>query len=144
MRKATKPEVEQRILVIYQLCCKGYSFTEIVQYCKQKYEIKKTQTSKYIKRAYKKILENNKGEIENKRAEAITRYLSWLKKAEEKGNITDAVKIQSRIDKINGLEVENINVSGEITIKDLEKLGNAWFGNKAISKTGDRNSNNNK
>jgi len=133
VRKATKPEVEQRILVIYQLCCKGYSFTEIVQYCKQKYEIKKTQTSKYIKRAYKKILENNKGEIENKRAEAITRYLSWLKKAEEKGNITDAVKIQSRIDKINGLEVENINLQHSLSKEDLKQIADAWT--KGISKT---------
>jgi len=133
VRKATKPEVEQRILVIYQLCCKGYSFTEIVQYCKQKYEIKKTQTSKYIKRAYKKILENNKGEIENKRAEAITRYLSWLKKAEEKGNITDAVKIQSRIDKINGLEVENINLQHSLSKEDLKQIADAWT--KGISFT---------
>jgi len=133
VRKATKPEVEQRILVIYQLCCKGYSFTEIVQYCKQKYEIKKTQTSKYIKRAYKKILENNKGEIENKRAEAITRYLSWLKKAEEKGNITDAVKIQSRIDKINGLEVENINLQHSLSKEDLKQIADAWT--KGISTT---------
>ena len=133
MDKATKAESEERTLTIYDLLCKGYSFNDIVEYCIQKYNIKKAQTSRYIKRATKRIMLNNEREVEEKRAEAVTRYLRWMKIYEEKEDYFKAAKMQKRIDKINGLEVENINLQHSISKEDLKQIADAWT--KGISKT---------
>ena len=134
MNKATNAEVDIRVKDIYEKLCSGWTYTDIVAYCIQKYTLKRAQATKYIKKATTRIVKNNKKEIETIRAEAITRYSNWMKELLEKDDIKGAAKMQKRIDKISGLEVENINVSGEISIKDLERLLSVWIGNSPNSK----------
>lgn len=112
--KSTKAEIEKRITDIYQLLIRAYTYTDIVRYCAENYGIKARNVDKYIKKATQKItLENNKT-LDELRAEANIRYSSWIRKAEAKEDYKTAAYLQSRKDKINGLEVQKIEHSGEI------------------------------
>lgn len=116
---ATKAEIDNRVLKIYEMIVKGYSRAEIVQICTVEFNTKVRNIDKYIKKATDKIIENNKKNLEILRAEANTRYLSWMRSSESVGNISQAAYMQARMDKINGLEVNNadINLSGSVKIE---------------------------
>jgi hypothetical protein len=70
---------------------------------------------KLIKRATEKIANDNRKDVETMRAEANIRYMRWLRKCEEEGKYKDAAFMQSRMDKINGLEVTKVEHSGNIS-----------------------------
>ena len=115
MKKSTNAEIEKRIVEVYSLLCKGHTYSEIVRYCSSNYNITSRMTDKLIKRATEKIANDNRKDVKTMRAEANIRYLRWLRKCEEEGKYKDAAYMQSRMDRINGLEVTKVEHSGEIS-----------------------------
>lgn len=110
MGKATDVEVSNRLVTIYDLLVKSYTYNEIIRYCADKYNISARQADKYIEKATKQIVQNNTDKLESMRAVATTKYMRWIKKAEAADNMMEVRKLQERIDKINGLEIKNINM----------------------------------
>ena len=55
--KATKPEVERRVLMVHQLLTEGASYAEIALFCSEKWEVGERQAQVYIHRAHMKLKE---------------------------------------------------------------------------------------
>lgn len=117
MSKSTNAEIEKRLLEVYTMLCKAYTYTEIVRYCTDKYSITSREVDKYIKKATSRLIDENKKNAEQLRAEANNRYLSWIRNCEKEGKYRDCAYIQSRMDKINGLETSSVDVN----ITNLDK-----------------------
>lgn len=122
MNKATKAEVNERVMQVYALLIKSATYNDIVRYCKEKYQICSSQSDKYIKKATALIQKNNMDALESMRALSTTKYMKWITMLEKDGNIVEASKLQARIDKINGLESTNVNVSGNIELSGEVKF----------------------
>lgn len=115
-KKSTDIEIYKRVSEIYQLLIEAYSYNDIARYCKEKYGVTSSRTvSKYINAASKKIIADNDKQTTYLRAEAVARYQRWIRKSEKNENYRDAALMQSRLDKINGLESITIN-------HEMEKL----------------------
>ena len=117
--KSTASETSKRILETYTMLVKGFAFCEIVRFHVEKYGITQSAVEKYIRNAKRKILDNNQDEIEQLRAEANTRYLGWLRKSESLGFLKDAAYMQSRMDKINGLDEKIVRIINENKDKSM-------------------------
>ena len=116
MKKSTNAEIEKRIVEVYSFLCKGYTYSDIVRYCKETLNVTSERTVwKYITSATDRIKQNANTDMDALRAEANTRYMRWLRKCEEEGKYKDAAYMQSRMDRINGLEITKVEHSGNIS-----------------------------
>ena len=122
-KKSTDAEVQRRINDIYHQIIIGSTYTDIVEYCRQNYKVTAKKTvARYLNGAKEIIKKIALPEQEEARKEAIAFYNKILKEAYESGQIKEARHIRTRLDKIQGLEIENINVRTDgLTFPELEK-----------------------
>ena len=104
MKKATNAESKFRTDAVYKLLGQGYSRTQIIQYCAEKFGIKEGQTDAYIKKA--RVLVEHDCELERPAwiAEALQRLRKLEQKAAEKGQISSAIQAIQTQAKLIGLE----------------------------------------
>jgi hypothetical protein len=123
-KKSTDAEIQLRVNEIYNLIIEGNTYFEIVKYCKNNFNVSSTRTvSKYIKSAKEIIDKISLPEQEQARKEAIAHYKHLIQKAHQCGFLNEARLNQTRLDKINGIETENININDDraITLDELKE-----------------------
>jgi hypothetical protein len=123
MAKSTNAELEKRYLEVYALITKGYTYSNIVRHCKEKYCVLSTRTvHKYIKSATDLMRKDHDKTKEQLRTEANNRYDDLYKQLYKEGKYGEASRVQALKNKINGLEVQEI--SGSITTRiQVEYVG---------------------
>ena len=110
-KKTTNAEIELRIIEIYQAIIKGFSYTKIVKYCKQRWGVTSTRTvHEYLNKARERIKEIALPDMIGARQEATARYLDLYEKNYDQERYSNCIRIQERLDKINGLEITNLNM----------------------------------
>jgi hypothetical protein len=115
MKKSTDAEISKRVLEVYTLLTQGKTYTDIVRYCKQAYNItSRRSVSKYIDHAMKRIKEENTKDINDIRIIANAKYIDLYKRLYSEGKYKDCAYIQSRIDRINGLEEKTIKIVSHV------------------------------
>jgi hypothetical protein len=108
----TNASNDPRIVELYELMLKGYNHHEILRYS-SKWSCSSRTIDKLIRQAKDLIIEINKKNMEQLRAEATLRYLRWMRKCEELQSYDSCARMQQRIDKINGLEERVVRVTVE-------------------------------
>lgn len=98
-------DIEKRINEVYSLITKGAHNTEIVEYCAENFGVKKRRAEGYIRLAKQKIKELLKNDLLQIRSEALARYNELYRLAVEEKDYRTAAYIQSRIDRITGIEI---------------------------------------
>lgn len=127
-KKSTDGEIALRVQEVYECIVQGLTYNDIVRYCKEKWNITSTRTvHEYVKRATEQISQKVSEKMEYTRDEAVTRYLRLYVKSYKEGRTQDCIRILSRLDKINGLEVFNIHHSGKVEIADLKEVYDAIY-----------------
>jgi len=116
--KATKTEIETRLKTVYSMITSGLNNTDICQNMSKIYNISHRQVYRLIDKAIIRIKENNIPEYEKQRSIANERYNNLYWESLKKKKYRDCVYIQSRIDKINGLENNIININTNANKKD--------------------------
>jgi hypothetical protein len=97
-------------------------YDEIVRYCAEIWQVTSTCTvGKYIAKAKKILAETTAATIEEKRSEALARYLELYKLAVKRNSFAECRNILTRIDKICGLESISLTGAdgGPIKIQDM-------------------------
>jgi hypothetical protein len=80
-KKSSNATIELRINKLYQLFIDGYTYVDIIQYCKHEYGITSTKTvCVYMQRVKDKITQAGAGAVEEHRQEQITRYKEILRR----------------------------------------------------------------
>jgi predicted DNA-binding protein (UPF0278 family) len=133
--KSTKVEVELRIMQVYTMIVNAWSKIEIVRYCSEKFNVCERQAEEYMERAHEKLKEIHKEASKNVLEKSIQRYEKWLKKSEEQGDYKGAKDMQIRIDKLLGLEKENIDITGNIKLVSFQETAKSIY--DAINKKTD-------
>lgn len=117
-----KAEKEKIIQEIYNLVLSGHTNDYIKKYIKEK--TGKNLCDKTFWRLFKKVYEIIKEESKKWKSEAlslaINRYNDIIKKAQETQNYKLVLFAQERLDKILGLETQEININiNNSAIKEL-------------------------
>jgi len=117
MAKSDRQTIQKRIQEIYQLMCSGASSNDIVQYGSESWNISHRMMYKLMKYAMKYIKEKNDKNIEELRFEACSRFDKLYAKLYKQERFGEAGKIQAMKNKINGLEIQKIEVTGDLKSK---------------------------
>ncbi len=112
-KKATKKELNDRILTIEQLIVKGYSYPEIFHFTAENYNISERQTRDYIAKVYGAMQKVYDEKHAHYKKLIVERFENVYKKAEQNNNYTACVQALNGMAKILGLSVDKI----EATIK---------------------------
>lgn len=112
-KKNTTNEQQKVILEVYIMMTQGFRTQDIIHNISDKYNKTERTIRNYIKKAYKILKEENKKEIDQLRIEANARYDELYFKLRQDGKYTEAAKIQSLKDKINGLQTQNVIIKTE-------------------------------
>jgi len=110
--KATHAIMLQRVNEVYKKQIAGYDRQEILQYGLDEWQLSESMMDKYIARARKYMSQRLKMERDHERGQAAARYDLIFQQALEAEDWAAAIKAQSRLDKILGLEVERREISG--------------------------------
>ena len=116
MKKSTNAEIKKRITEIYKMLIQAYSYSDIIRYCSEKYQVSSRTAEKYIDVATKRITKENSKDIEQLRTEANSRYNDLYNQLRKEGKFKDAGYIQGLKSKINGLENSTVNHEGSVNI----------------------------
>ena len=116
--------VEERIVEIYSLLIKGWSFTDIRRFCRQNYQINSHRTTdKYIAKAREMMRVSNAHTLEQRRDEQTERLLIVYKTCYELGKYREANDALKEINRINGLNEKIITIKhddkNETLLKEL-------------------------
>lgn len=132
MAKSTKLETLKHIADIYSMMCQGANTFEIINYGYEKWNIKHAEMYKLISRATLWIKEKYEKSINEIRLEANIRLDSLFVKLYKDGKYRDAAYVQSQKNKINGLEVKQINIDGKLklSIKEAKSIADEILKNK--------------
>jgi hypothetical protein len=118
--KRSKGETQLIINEVVKEILDGKTYTEILSYLKSHYEMKLTTSRWYYEKADKQILkicEQDKKSIYEKQLSRYNQRLYRCSQIENpKDRIMTELKVMERIDKINGLEKLNIDITGDIDI----------------------------
>lgn len=112
--KSTKAEIEERVLAVYKLLVQGYSYTDIVRYCTEKYRVTKRHVDTYIRRGTDRIKIENTKTQEELREEANARYNDLYNELRKEKKFRDAGYIMSLKARVNGIDTVNHKHSGEV------------------------------
>ena len=136
-KKSTDAEIELRVNEIYKRYLMGYTYEDLVKYCKEpkkdkngkllkdNWKVTSSRTvAKYLEAAKEKLKAVALPGLEEARRRSIESYCVLLHLAYNAKRYTECRKILARIDKIQGLETDNINIqaTGNLKIDDL-KIG---------------------
>lgn len=125
--KSDRQTIQKRIQEIYQLMCAGASSNDIVQYGSENWEISKRMMYKLMKYAMKYIREKNDKDLDELKFEACSRFDKLYAKLYKQEKYGEAARVQAYKNKINGLEVQTIdmNLKYSDNIKnEIEKIVN--------------------
>lgn len=119
--KRNKEEIKIITEKISELILMGFSREQIFNFLKKNYNLDKKRTvMRYIKGARELIDEISKKSLEEFRNEALARYYRLIKICEENGDYKTILAIQSRIDKITGIETYIIKQNIFFEKKEIE------------------------
>jgi hypothetical protein len=121
--KSTNAEVSNRILDVYEKMVQGYANHEIYAHFKKTYGMPSRAADWYMKKARKKITENNDATMQELRSHTNEQLTHLYKLAYFEGKYNDCLAILKQKSKINGLEVINMNHTGEISLV-IDKVDN--------------------
>ena len=122
--RSTRAEREERINVIYSLICQGQRFSDIKRFCEKEYNIKQFATKKLFNSALERVREINIDNFVEIKKKSMARYEELYRLAVKNHDYKTAAFIQSRIDKINGLEVIKVvaDINVDATIKKIDAI----------------------
>ena len=105
-RKATKNEIEKRILTIYQMILKGYSRVEILRYAseKTKWNVSGRQVETYLHRAQERYKKNLDKKEEFLLGKSYTRLENLYRKSFDNSDFKTCLQIEKTIIETFGLE----------------------------------------
>jgi hypothetical protein len=119
MAKANQTEMKKRILAVYTMLCNGGSYSDVVRYVREKYDIHTNRMAEvYMQKAMEIINEDFKEDITHVRKIANARLNTIFKMQVRDKKLRDAVYTQAQINKINGLESVDLNHNGNIDINN--------------------------
>jgi hypothetical protein len=150
MSKGTDAEIKLRIIQVSKLIILGANYNDIAKYCKDKgskdWAVTSSETvSKYIKRAKEYIVEQFTPEVKEMFSKQLARYEMHYRRAsgieprkviDDTGMIHNvlindedrAIKILSRIDKINCLETLKIEHTANDDLLDaIKQSQRPWY-----------------
>lgn len=103
-------EILQRVNDVYKLLVRGASRSEIVQYSSKEWGITDRQADTYMKRARAYFNQRIQVERDQELGQALERYEMLFQRAFKVQDYKTCIQAQARIDKIMGLEQNNITV----------------------------------
>jgi hypothetical protein len=117
--KSDKATTLKHIQEIYTMMAQGANSIDIVEYGRINWKIKTAGMYKLIKIAFNYLAEKTVKDIDSIRLEANIRFDKLYTKLYKEGKYRDAGYIQSQKNKINGLEIQKFEHSGEIKTVDI-------------------------
>ncbi|WP_313515624.1 hypothetical protein [Sphingobacterium sp.] len=112
--KADKNEVLRRISIVQQMIIKGFSNREIEFYAKENWNINRTMTLNYVKRARTAFVDTLSEDSELDLFTGIEQRLSLFRKMEKQGDNPKcadvALKILQDISRLKGQYIERVKV----------------------------------
>jgi hypothetical protein len=121
-KKATNIEVAERKKIIYSMIIQGISKYKILEYVRKNWGIGIKSLERYmgiIAREMQAINTKNMIAIKN---EAIERYEDLYKRLFDLEKYYECIQVQARIDKINGIEVTNVNLESNMLKEIFNKM----------------------
>ncbi len=128
--KSDKVTVYKRVQEIYKLMCEGVGTVDIVQYGADNWQIKQRGMYKLIKLAMIYFQRHVDKNIKDLRFEANIRFDKLYEKLFKQEKYSEAGRIQAYKNKINGLEVQKIDVEHNLKGDLLNKFASLFFEDK--------------
>ena len=120
MHKSTKQETLGHVDHIYKLMCQGASTVDIVRYGTANWDIEERQMYKLMKKAFEFLKKDHEKTMEGYRFEANIRFDALYRELYLQGKYRDAAYVQAQKNKINGLEIKNLNIDGNMKLAPEE------------------------
>lgn len=135
-KKTTDAEIELRVNEIYIQLITGSTYMDIVGYCKRSYNVTSRRTvSKYINTATEILKKISLPTLEEAKQKAISHYKYLLKLAHNNENYIEARQVQTRLDKINCLEIIKLEHDlSEDVIETIKSIQSSWYDNSKKKK----------
>lgn len=112
--KADKVEVQRRLSLVQQMIIKGFTNREIEFYAKENWDINRTMTLNYIKKARAAFVDTLKDDVELDLYTGIEQRLALFRKMEKQSDNPKcadvALKILQDISRLKGQYVERVKV----------------------------------
>ena len=122
-------KTEQKVVDVYSLIARGAKEVEIVEFCKKTYNINRRRAFVLIKLAKEKMREILNKKMDEIRSEAIAKYEELYRLAMKDKDYKTATYIQSRIDKLNGIEF--VGQQNDINVNTIiQKIQNVFNNEK--------------
>ena len=122
MNKATRQESERRVRQVSNWLLDGESSTDIIQYCKNSWQINQGQAYKYIKKAHELWQEINNTEIVYNLNWHIQTRRKLLNKCLKDGDKTNARQLLNDLADIMGIARNRLEHSGKVQTESTDKL----------------------
>jgi len=122
MKKATREESERRVRQVSNWLLDGESSTDIIQYCKNSWQINQGQAYKYIKKAHELWQEINNTEIVYNLNWHIQTRRKLLNKCLKDGDRTNARQLLNDLADIMGIARNRLEHSGKVQTESTDKL----------------------
>ena len=110
-KKATKHEMKERFIDISQWFIQGLQYSQIIDNISEKYDIRNSSARSILTRYYALQKEVVKQDIDNMASTSKQRYTDLYYRAMAENNLSLAAHIQSRLDKIAGIEMKDNNTT---------------------------------
>ena len=121
--KSDKAEINRRVSMCAKLILRGWGWTELTKYCKDKWQITSSETvAKYYNAALKVIQEIVLPEIKNELRIANHQYDMVLRQSWREGKMMTFLAARRDKNKVNGLIVDNLNLGGSIKIENAGEV----------------------
>jgi hypothetical protein len=111
--KSDRAETYRRIQKIYEMICQGLNSVNIVEYARKEWKISNKRTYQLIRICLTWVKNKTEKTLEELRLEANIRYDDLYRKLYQNGEFKDAGYIQTQKNKVNGLEVQNIDLTSK-------------------------------
>jgi hypothetical protein len=119
-KKRTKAESQIIINEVVKEILKGKHYKEILGFLKEKYEMKFKTSQWYYEKANKEIIKISEQDCKSIYEKQLSRYNQRLYRCSQienpKDRIMTELKVMERIDKINGLEKLNIDITTDVNV----------------------------
>jgi hypothetical protein len=113
--KVDKNETKRRVKYIYQLLTRRHLEVDIVENCSKRFNVSKSYVYRLIKKAHY-LSRNTNTDIEKMLRESNDFYDELIRQCLRVKDYKTAAYCNARKDKINGLEVEKVEHTGELKV----------------------------
>lgn len=119
-REKMKTQSEERLEYVKEMyIVRGMRYMEVVRLMAAKYDVTERAAKKYIERLRKKMVQTIDDQLGYHMQASLIRYNDLYNKAHAEGKWDVCMAIQTKIDKLTGLDVKRVEVKQDINQRSL-------------------------